>query len=310
MKYSLVIHLGYPKTATSFLQNHYFSKLDVKFYGMNHRKFDSGYEEFKLFLQSFENIDQIKAEDLSDELQKLKLDKKKINIISDESIMCNIVHNNTNTYLILKNLLSFFKFFEDQVELKIFFTFRKHDEIILSYFREFYLSFFHKEFKNYEEFVLQIGSNQYVDQILRIFNFSKFYNYLNQFIHKDNILVLNYSNFNKNPKKFILKLKEFIGIDEYFFPDFNTKENEFIKRNVKNEILIFLKRNLNIKIFYKFLFKFKNLLTFVFNIINLNKKKMVAKDFKNFSQTTKKINYHFKDDIEEIKKILNYYDEV
>ena len=69
--------------------------------------------------------------------------KVKINLISDQNILCHKFRENNDMYRTLDRINQIFK--KDDIELKLFFSVRAQEEAILSIYRQFYFSYFSKE---------------------------------------------------------------------------------------------------------------------------------------------------------------------
>ena len=145
----LIIHIGYPKTATSTIQNHFFMKLHkegvLNFLG----KGQSGSNKFN---PSGNIVRQLTNSNEDIPTKRLELSTDKINVLSNEDFPLSFWNIDTQSYLPVKNPLStanrLYQYLEANhrdVDIKIIVTLRNQRKLIHSVFTEGYTWYFRHE---------------------------------------------------------------------------------------------------------------------------------------------------------------------
>ena len=80
------------------------------------------------------------------QFNEINFDDKKINLISDQNILCHKFRAKNNMYTTLNRVESVFK--REDIELNIFYSIREQEDAILSIYRQFYYSYFSKALPN------------------------------------------------------------------------------------------------------------------------------------------------------------------
>lgn len=191
---TLTIHLGYPKTATTFLQNNLFCKVESSLY---FGKYDGEYSDEnigKIFL----DLGRLRVASFVSKYQKGVVSNyvggnERI-IISDESPMFNIVRsaNNFDDLSVRDNVLELvekIKHISDGFNVKILLTVRDQSEIIPSIYAQSYANFFscHKKYKEFSSFV---GAFKKGGELEDYLNYKLIDNLLKKSFGADNVAVI------------------------------------------------------------------------------------------------------------------------
>ena len=205
-KFKIFIHLGYPKTGTTYLQNYIFNNLtNVNYIGITN-KFDRDlYFIRKSILKDDDKEFQKKISVLRTILKK-KLKKSMVNIYSDEHFL---IPTDKGYKRNIQRIKKLFLEFKNQINIMIFI--RKPSDLILSMYKE----------------------GVKIKKLLEI-------NYFNEFldkIKKDKLnnndrIFLNHYNFLETEK--IIKKELTKKIKIYNFDDFRKNQILFIEKFLKN----------------------------------------------------------------------------
>lgn len=232
----LLIHIGYPKTATTTLQNHLFTVLDgekkLNYLGRSNKickRFQYG-EEFVsklVFDNKGANIDsQYFSEDL-------------LNVISNEDIVLsfknisqNKVLNDSDPTKVPEKLYSIFHSLDYTV--KILVTIRAQVDMIHSFYVEgFKWHFRHeKSLDTFEKYLLE-GVGKKENGIFLMFYY---YNVIKSYVDVfglDNVKILLYEDMVYDKENYIKEVSEFLSIDSDTVGEviFNKKDNVKLKNN-------------------------------------------------------------------------------
>ncbi len=205
-KFKIFIHLGYPKTGTTYLQNYIFNNLtNVNYIGINN-KFDRDlYFIRKSILQDDDKQFQKKISFLRTIIKK-KLKKKMVNIYSDEHFL---IPTDKGYKRNIQRIKKLFLEFKNQINIMIFV--RKPSDLILSIYKE---TIKIKKLLKIEYF------NDFLDKIKK-----------NKLSNNDRIF-LNHYNFLETKK--IIKKELTKKIKIYNFDDFRKNQTLFTKKFLKN----------------------------------------------------------------------------
>ena len=256
---NIFIHIGYPKTGTTFLQEKVFPTFsNVKYIGksnsINHAIYSKLYE-YVFFRKDIYFNDLVKY---------FKKVQEKNLLISEEDFIFNSLrfsqHSDSIHYLVsLKRILNIFN--ELDISVKIIVTKRSLVELLKSVYSQSYTNFYSlsKDTNNFNDFINRLlvtnETNSNWRNFLDAINNDKLIEDLKELIPAENIIVNNYIDFKENPQNFI---NSFFG-KHYIFKknklditniDFNNKTNTRSNKNSKdyktNDNLLFNKL-LNIK---------------------------------------------------------------
>ena len=242
----LVIHLGYPKTATTFFQSEIFNgSSQINYLG---KPFKNTFPKIeKIIMSSNEEDFKSKFPELLDLFSLMNLQDRKLNLISNEGFLLFKKHNNNflTTLFRLKKICD-----ELDIDLKFFFVIRNQKELLISYFiqAEKYL----KSQKITLKDILNSLTNNKHSEFLDFFNFHDIYVQIKK-IDPD-VRVFLYEEFREYPKVFINDLCKYLKINNDFNADYKLEINKttnklnFINRlkfHVKNKSFF---NNINLKI--------------------------------------------------------------
>ncbi|MBW8050920.1 MAG: sulfotransferase [Cytophagales bacterium] len=228
---NLFIHIGYHKTATSYLQELIFPKLSH----VNYIQFKNNIEIFsKIFYQDPLSFDINSARS---DLEKC-MDGTKINLISNENMSGNLrlKYNNKN---IADKLYDLFP------RAKIIIAIRNQFDFIISSYKQHISAGGTMSFKNrigYNKGKIQPSYVLYDHRVnLEMFKFNNLINYYAEKFGKENILILLFEEFCQDKHRYLQKIFNFIGIKPgYDFDDINSVINRSYGANQ-----IFIARILN-----------------------------------------------------------------
>lgn len=232
MKKTIYFHIGYPKTATTFLQEDFFPQLkgdDFIFAGRN-----TNGSKFQWFLNSI-----IFDEDDSFEKQKvnfiniLKKIKSKNILISDESLSINRTVGDYRYGSIDRNLKRIGSLISDYIDIKIIITLRRQDEALHSLYVEEYPNCVNdcNYYSEFDEFVKEKEQEAYS------YNYYRVIKELTRSISHEAILILSYHDLEREPEKFFRDFSSFLNLTN------NYVYNKGVKHNSKVESQHYKKTN-------------------------------------------------------------------
>ena len=205
-KFKIFIHLGYPKTGTTYFQNYIFNNLtNVNYIGINN-KFDRDlYFIRKSILQDDDTQFQKKISFLRLILKK-KIKKDMVNIYSDEHFL---IPTDIGYKRNIQRIKKLFLEFKNDITIIIFI--RKPSDLILSIYRETIKIKKLLKINYFNEFLDKIKKNK---------------------LNKSDRIFLNHYNFLETNK--IIKKELTKKIKVYNFDDFKKNQLSFIKKFLKN----------------------------------------------------------------------------
>ena len=205
-KFKIFIHLGYPKTGTTYFQNYIFNNLtNVNYIGINN-KFDRDlYFIRKSILQDDDTQFQKKISFLRLILKK-KIKKGMVNIYSDEHFL---IPTDIGYKRNIQRIKKLFLEFKNDITIIIFI--RKPSDLILSIYRETIKIKKLLKINYFNEFLDKIKKNK---------------------LNKSDRIFLNHYNFLETNKIIKKELKKKIKV--YNFDDFKKNQLSFIKKFLKN----------------------------------------------------------------------------
>lgn len=313
MKKKIYFHIGYPKTATVFLQKKFFSKQkEIEFFCRN---FSVNNKSIFLILNQ---IILMEDEEYIKEKKKIKknfdlisFSKNKINLISDQNILCHKYRANNDIYRTLDRIKEIFK--KDDFELNIFFSTRKQDDAILSIYRQFYFSYFEKNLPNLNKIFSNI-KNKEIKEILESLKYYKIFSFLSNKFGEKNVKIFPYELLKNDKKLFLEKLSNYLNIKNINMDGIHDNEYENDFKSKKVSLFNAIKYNLSnkdelIKNFSKKIYRFFKFIIFeYFSGIKRLKKLSELK----INEDTKKILFDlYKEDNLKLKKLIgiDYIDE-
>lgn len=284
----IFFHLGYPRTGTTFLQKNVFKDNNINFIGRtsNYGRQDKYFYHALFQIMDLSN-DQYKREKkkIVSIFKKINFSKNKLNLISEEGIMCQYSWRNNDVKITLKRLIEIAKM--TNFNISFFLTIRNQQDCLISNFLYFYSHYFYKDYPSINRLVSRTSKKS-----KKIFESFDYYEIFQLF--KKNKLRLNFfifEEFSGNPKKFIKKLSNFFNynlkITETVLKQINSKDDLVFKFRKYKITSKKIKNQLN---FSNFPEKIKKLNTIVKRIYldkKINKIK-IDKKIKN------KIRYYFR----------------
>ena len=208
---NLLIHIGYHKTGTTWLQRELFlpesdifSPITNRADGSSSLALDFVYNEDGYLINSFDNNEKAIQNSLDDILDTIEIQDLKIPVISHERLSGNPQSSGFDAYIVARRLHNFFP------EAKILIVIREQCSWILS---------------NYFQY-LSIGGNHHLEKYLKIKYDGKrpgfspghveFHHLIKDYQSRysaDNVLVIPYEIFDRDKELFFNQLGKFIGKD-------------------------------------------------------------------------------------------------
>ncbi len=250
--FKIFIHLGYPKTGSTYMQNYIFNNLtNVNFIGTG-KNFDKDlYNIRKSIIHDNDKKFQKKINFLRKIIKK-KIKKNSINIYSDEHFLIPTVKGYKRNIERIKKL---FLEFEKNINI-IIFT-RKHSDLILSLYQETILIKKLLKVNSFNEILDKIEKgklNNAQKTFLNHFNFLKTKKIIEKKLTKK-IKIYDFDNFKKNRllfikkflnyNKFNIKKIKFHHINKKLIVEKNIMNKHLINKLQNKKIIIFLSRILN-----------------------------------------------------------------
>jgi len=243
-KNKIFIHLGFPKTGTTYLQNKVFPSITkAKYLG---KPFDQNIAvlEKKILLLNDNKYNQEEREiERAKKSIKKYFKKRNLYIISHEGFIRSTRYNlklKPNRNNIYKTIDVLNKIFSNYGEVNFIIVIRKYDEILKSYFEQFHRGF---EFQyDLDEFKKDIRNNSR-DNILKNF----FYGSIAEYLRKSRLRykILLYEDLKYNPNFFHSQLFKFMNINiKYKNEIFNSSKDKYEYNLIKFYIkrIIFLSK--------------------------------------------------------------------
>ena len=229
-KIKLYIHLGFPKTASTLLQNYYFSSIsEIKYLNNNN-------SNLKKLIQRmlFYKLDKYKNQKkrINRIVNNISFSSDKVNIISDESF----TDLSTNDEINPLNRIEKFKltFPKKKFDIKFIIVTRNQIDLLLSHYAYCYNNFLLRNliWTTFEKFILSIKEKKY-ENYLKFYNF----NYWKKSMIKQKVdyRFFMYEVLNKNPNNFYRDLSFYLNIK---YKTLNTKKiNVSIRKNKSNIVI-------------------------------------------------------------------------
>jgi len=223
--YQLIIHIGYPKTASTFLQKKIFNNNNYHFLNISDKQ---------NLLELFILASNYESNEFKRKTKKNKINLKKniMNIISYEFLSINQFNHNDSSINTLKNLNNYFEEkYNKQIEIEFLIINRNPNDLLFSLYHEDISLFLIKSInnKNYQSFTKNIKENKN-KQLFDNFHINE---YKKDFA-KNNLILneLSFEELRDNSEIFFLKLKKIlksnnIKIDNVIFNQ-SIKDQQFV----------------------------------------------------------------------------------
>ena len=261
------LHIGFHKTASTYLQRYVFSKHpQINYLGKFEKELkaiNSGknylieFDQllFKLFNYKLENIDQNSTFD-----KIIEPKENKLNVVSEERISSYFYYKDQNAKYIFKKLKYIF---QSNNDLKIVLLIRNQKDLLISRYSENFKLFYDinpnwKIFKNFAKNITEEKLSSLEKHILDNYKYYDFIINLQNFLPKDKIGIFIYEDLRNNPKLFFKNFFNFLEIDnielenkkEYYSQVYKgfyeNKKNFFSSHRVNETNLLRFKKYINI----------------------------------------------------------------
>ena len=250
-KLKIVIHLGYPRTGTTLLQDKIFSENDK----LNYLGPKSNIKEFKIkisradlskltYLHTFSEIynDKIDYVEVEKIINKSLFSKEKVNIISCETYLSYKKFYELECYaLIYKYLVKNF----GNVDLIFLYTIRDQYHLMKShFFRSFGVLSKFLDVKNFKEFIGNFEKRSSYKtsnffKFVRIYDFNYVYDSLKFHFPEAKIKILTYEDLNNNLHRFVKILSELLNLEEKILLDLLSTEKKLNQLRIKDKVIYY-----------------------------------------------------------------------
>ncbi len=210
-----VIHLGFPKTATSWLQRFIFNNSDIKLQAVKRHLI----AENIIYPSDLEYNRDLTREIIFSEIEEIE-DSGKRAIISHENLVGGIINGGYYNFNIANRLKDLFP------NAKIILVIRNQADIIFSSYLQYV--------KSGGKCKLDRLFNPPIDGILPMFRYEyfEFHRLIKLYqdnFGKGNVLVLPYEQFVKDPKEYVIQVRDFMEIDLPKSLPFKSLENKSMR---------------------------------------------------------------------------------
>jgi len=224
----IIIHGGYSKTGTTYLQNIVFSQISsVCYLGHSDGIFinDEIRKEFRKVLlilpewyspkkgitEAPKNIESSRFyEAIIREI--LSHENEKIFLLSYENIVNRCYMDGKPNYIFIKEMIKYFKEQGIEAECKIMMTVRNQLSVLKSRYA-FSYRFFKEHFNNFSDF-LTYGSKHLNDALFGSYKYDEMLLAAREAFGEENVKFFIYEKLNENPVAYIKEILDFIGTDE------------------------------------------------------------------------------------------------
>jgi hypothetical protein len=209
----IYFHIGYPKTATTFLQKNFFKKHPkLNYLSRHYGKIDTHLSNILTKIFDLNDKDFKKKKFfLKKELNNVNFLKNKVNLISEEDILCQRLVRDNDIIKTLKRINYIFN--NEKIIIKYFYFVRNQKNIVVSCYRQFYLSYFFTRYPKFDQF-LGKRNKGIPKEIFDSFKYNKIYSSLRKIVGKNNIKIFIYEDLKNNSKKCLQQLCKYLNIHD------------------------------------------------------------------------------------------------
>ena len=300
----ICLHIGYPKTGSTFLQFSFFNKLSQNFIGRPYGLKDY-YIEKLLSNSNNKNFQKYKKKIINHYLS--KLEKNKINILSVEDFLKFSFFTKKSQNNPHQNIKRLKEVFSKIGSVKIIFVIRSHKDILRSFYDEYYLNDWknnnikHNDIINY----LKKKRIKRLDNFFLTFKFYKTYNLLKKNFGQNNVKLLFYEDLKYNFKNFNLDILNFLKIN-FDLKIENKKFNSSLDKNSYLTIFKRIKKRITLKNINIFEFK-NNFCSVIKAFIEIYQRKKINEYINDLDLIEKELKLYYQKDLLKFKSKLIQY---
>ena len=241
----------------------------------------------------------------------INFSENKINLISDQNILCHKYRANNDIYRTLDRIKEIFV--KEDLELNIFFSTRKQDDVILSIYRQFYFSYFEKNLPNINKMFSNIKNDE-IKEILESLKYYKIFSFLSNKFGKKNVKIFPYELLKNDKILFLEEIGSYLNIKNINMDEIYGDEYENDFKSKKVSLFNAIKYNLSnkeelMKNFSKKIYRFFKFI--IFEYFSGIKRLKKLSELKINEDTKKKLFDLYKEDNLQLKKLIriDYTDE-
>lgn len=292
----IYLHIGHPKSGSTFLQLYFFKNLNVNFIG---RPYPKKAHEIENIFATTDDVYFKKSKPKILKFFKKVLKNNKKNVISIEDLTKPTFLTQKKGHNIFKCLKRYYKILLNFGDVKIIYVIRSHADIIGSFYEQYYL----EDWKFYDithDKVLNFFKNKKSSKELRFlfnsFNYSKNFTKLQNIFGDNKVQILFYEDLKFDYVFFKNEIISFMGLDENIkiqkqIANSSTEKSSYLRlatKIVKNII------TRNYRIFYDIKREFNDL---KLKIYEIKFRKKILKNFKiDIREINKEIRQFYKND--------------
>lgn len=304
----IFLHIGFPRTGTTFLQEKFFSNQEtINFLGKPWTV--KGYDFHNNYLKIEEKIFTLNDKDFEFEKEnfinffKLYLNDKKVNIFSQEDLLRVTKFELKNGVNFKKVITRYYTIFSNLGDTYLFFFIRSHTEMLLSSYIQNY-----EIWEKYEFSIKELINTLYKKEneknlILNNFKYFEIHEIIKN-IAPNKFKMFIYEDFKLSNHQFLINLTKFLNIKYESLNKFNDQKINTSSKSKSIPSIIFLLKNkiINYKIKKKFLENIKSIVVFIKNQIKIK----IYGNKKFFFKHEEAIKNYYKEDINKFDdKIIN-----
>ena len=241
----------------------------------------------------------------------INFSENKINLISDQNILCHKYRANNDIYRTLDRIKEIFV--KEDLELNIFFSTRKQDDAILSIYRQFYFSYFEKNLPNINKMFSNIKNHE-IKEILESLKYYKIFSFLSNKFGGKNVKIFPYELLKNDKILFLEEIGSYLNIKNINMDEIYGDEYENDFKSKKVSLFNAIKYNLSnkeelMKNFSKKIYRFFKFI--IFEYFSGIKRLKKLSELKINEDTKKKLFDLYKEDNLQLKKLIriDYTDE-